>query len=135
MATVEKKTSKDIERLYDLLKQKGYELEKPDGNWLWVSDRFSYLITYHEDDPSFYQLTLPIGGDDDASQMRIKNLSAANSATARTKFVKAYLDDDNGLNFVIDALVSGPEEYADKFPRFLSAIQVALQIFNEKTGG
>jgi hypothetical protein len=122
-----------IKAAYDLLKRQGYAVEELKSSWFWLKvEDYSYCVFYNEeDDASFFRIVFPISLDENQKATDPHILTALNVANKEAKLAKAFLD-VHGISFAVDVLSPSPKDFAANFQRYISAIQVTLELYESK---
>ena len=104
------------------------------GNVRFRREGRTYAIMVEEKDPTFFRLVLSFSSEDKTAAMRARRLEACNVASADTKVVKAYLDNDGDPTFSAEMFLVVPGDFKTMLSRVLRAIDSSYEKYTKKMG-
>lgn len=129
-------TEDRLQQLYlDYLEEKSLSPSvDQDGDVQFQSKGLTYFIDVDAEDTAYFAVMLANAWEIESEQERQEALLAGNKVTATAKVIKSQIIDDY-VWFSAEVFLPSPEDFQAVFPRMLSAIQSAQEIFVEAMMG
>ena len=102
------------------------------GNLRFKREGRTFAIMVDERDPTYFRMVLSFSAEDKSPAARLRRLEAANTASADTKVVKAYIDSDDDPIFSAEMFLVVPGDFKTTLARTLRAVDSAYENYNKK---